>query len=292
MNISALEGRYIDQLAHLYDADEARSLAKIAVGHACQFNQTQYLVSKQIDLTETENFSVIKILDELKSGKPIQYVLGETEFYGLNFLVNPAVLIPRPETEELVDWILKTLKKSPTSKSQPLRILDMGTGSGCIAVSLKKNLPQAGVFGLDISKEAINTARLNAGLNNVEISFIEDDLFMPLTKEVLSGNFDLIVSNPPYVTETEKALMHVNVLNFEPHVALFVKDDEPLSYYHAIAKYATKHLCNQGRLFLEINENLSAETGRLLHEMGFVDIEIKADLRDKPRMIAAEFNKV
>ncbi|TFF35685.1 peptide chain release factor N(5)-glutamine methyltransferase [Mucilaginibacter psychrotolerans] len=227
------------------------------------------------------------ILAELKTGKPVQYILGSTEFYGLTFLVNPAVLIPRPETEELVEWTLETvgsLQLAAGIEETPLRILDIGTGSGCIAISLKKNLPDAALTALDISADALQTAKQNAVINEVDVEFIQTDI---LNQSPLTTHYSLIISNPPYVTLQDKTLMHANVTDFEPHTALFVPEDNPLLFYDAIADFARNNLLPGGLLFFEINEAFGQETVELLANKGFINIELRKDMSGRDRMIKA-----
>ena len=211
--------------------------------------------------------------------EPIQYILGRTSFYDLEFNVTPGVLIPRQETELLVDIILKDYSLSG-------KILDIGTGSGCIAVSLKKNLPEAEVFALDISQNALDIAKLNSKSNNLHIDFIHGDILNPgLT---INHTFDLIVSNPPYVRNSEQQKMHDNVLQYEPHTALFVPDDDPLVYYRAIADFCMRNLKSSGILALEINESLGFETKSELEKYTFSTVEIVKDLNNKDRFSIAK----
>jgi release factor glutamine methyltransferase len=228
-------------------------------------------------------------LDSLKLSEPIQYIIGSTEFYGLPFKVNEHTLIPRPETEELVALIIENSKKG-NPESKPIKILDIGTGSGCIAIALAKELPNAKVYALDISEEAIKMAKQNAKLNEVDIEFIQTDILdNNLSDKELQGlTFDIIVSNPPYVREQEKAKMHKNVLDFEPDSALFVDDANALVFYDEITKLATEKLEASGQLFFEINEYLGKETQELVNSLGFKDVVIKKDLFGKDRMLKAE----
>jgi release factor glutamine methyltransferase len=253
-----------------------------------------YLGMKRIDitlnperkLTETEQKRLKTALNRLKIHEPLQYILGETEFYGLRFLVNKNVLIPRPETEELVDWIVTDFQKtfSAARKNEAFKILDIGTGSGCIAVSLAKNLPQAQVFGLDFSKEALEMAKKNAALNSVEIEFIHADI---LEIEILPQQFDIIVSNPPYVRQLEKAELQPNVLNHEPALALFVSDQDALVFYRKIAAIGLRNLVAGGLLYFEINEYLEAETRDLVAGLGYKEIVLQKDIFGKPRILKA-----
>jgi len=217
-------------------------------------------------------------LNRLFRHEPIQYIIGKTEFFALPFLVDSNVLIPRPETEELVEWILEDLK---TLGKPDVSILDIGTGSGCIAVSLAKNLPQARVTAIDVSQAALNIAEENARINKVRVDFLQMDI---LQCENLPGKFDLIVSNPPYVRDLEKVDMHRNVLEHEPHLALYVKDEDPLIFYRKITKLAKAGLFKNGSLYFEINQYLGSETSELLGNSGF-KTELKKDLFENYRML-------
>ena len=290
MTIRQLEKTFIDQLSVSYGLEEARSMAWLAISHVCRLSRMQYLNAKQNALPIKEETLLLRMLDELKTGKPLQYVLGETEFYGLPFKVNSSVLIPRPETEELVDWIIKDLKRE-YSEFTSLKILDIGTGSGCIPIAIQRNVPGIQAFGIDISETALETAIANSVINNSEVSFLKDDIFNIVQPQIIKTEYNLIVSNPPYVTYAEKEQMHRNVLAFEPHNALFVSNDDPLIFYKAVAIFARNHLTEKGKLFLEINESLGTETVSLLSGYGFENIQLRSDLRDRPRMIKAEINR-
>ena len=288
MTIRLLEKAFIDQLTSLYNFEEARNLAWLSISFVCRLNRMQYLAAKQDVLSPLDETSLSMILEDLMTGKPLQYILGETEFYGLTFKVNPSVLIPRPETEELVDWIIKDVRKEKGNLSSgEFNILDIGTGSGCIPVTLKKNLPAANLMAMDISPDALETAIRNSVLNQAEVRFYLDDILQPGQSELLNSKFTVIVSNPPYVTNAEKSQMHKNVLTYEPHTALFVEDDDPLIFYKAIAFFAIRQLNPKGSLYLEINENFGKETADLLREFGFEDIDLRTDLPGRFRMIKA-----
>ena len=221
-------------------------------------------------------------LERLKNEEPIQYIIGTTEFYGFPFLVDKNTLIPRPETEELVEWILLEVEKIKNPK--PLHLLDIGTGTGCIPISLAKNLPTANISAIDVSKNALKIASKNAKENNVNVDFIEIDI---LETETLNKQFDIIISNPPYVRELEKVEIQNNVLQNEPHLALFVSDDNPLIFYNKIADLAKQHLTKDGLLFFEINQYLGEETVKILSEKGFKNIELRKDMSGNDRMIRA-----
>lgn len=286
MNLAELSITYQQKLQKLYDEEEIQSLFLLVVNHLLGYGKARYIIEKQTSLSEDVYLKFEEILLLISNGKPVQYVIGETEFYGLPFKVNPSVLIPRPETEELVDWILNDQEIIKQSGN----VIDIGTGSGCIAISLKKHLSQAHVFAMDISKEALETAKGNALINQVEVGFMHGDILHPLSVDF--PKFDIIVSNPPYITENEKQEMHQNVLAHEPHTALFVSNEQPLVFYEAIAEFAKKHLCNGGSLFFEINEYLGKQTIEMLTAKGFTDIILRKDMQGKDRMIKAVFNVV
>lgn len=267
----------------MYGDDEAQAIFLLVIHHQLRYNKSDYLIKKDLLLTKDQIEDLQFVEQELKTGKPLQYILGEAEFYGLKFKVNPAVLIPRPETEELVEWVIENCSLADLTGSS-LRIIDMGTGSGCIAVSLKKNLPKAVVSALDISEVAIEVARYNADLNGAELIFLNEDI----RTFTSSKKFDVIVSNPPYITTSEKADMHHNVLEHEPHLALFVKNEHPLEFYEAIADFAWLNLSDMGLLFFEINEHLGKEMVEMLTTKSFVNIVLRKDMQGKDRMIKCQ----
>lgn len=271
---------YCDQLCSIYDNEEASAMTLILLEHYFNINRIKMALEPNIRLSESEMLTFHFAVKDLLKNKPIQYIIGETEFCELKFKVNENVLIPRPETSELVMNIVK--RQKPASNSQKL-ILDIGTGSGCIAISLAKNLKYSKVYALDISEKALEVAKENAINNNVDISFINDDI-LSLSNNIES-KFDIIVSNPPYVREVEKADMHDNVLNWEPQTALFVSDNDPLIFYRAILEFAKSHLKENGEVWFEINEYLGKEMIDLCHEMGFHEAEIISDFRGKERIL-------
>lgn len=269
----------LQELSSLYDAQEIESFFYLIL--ECFHNKKRIDLALDPDM-EMDAMQLLRwesVLAELKKEKPIQYILGETEFYGLPFLVNENTLIPRPETEELVEWIIKSTKYK--IQSTKLRILDIGTGSGCIAISLAKNIPNAEVSAIDVSDKALATAKKNAEINKVEVNFILKNI---LETEELEGQFDIIVSNPPYVRNLEKAEIKPNVLEYEPHLALFVEDTDALLFYRKIAQLAQKNLSENGMLFFEINQYLGKETVELLEDLGFKNIELKKDIYGNNRM--------
>lgn len=247
-----------------------------------------YLGLRKIDILSDKSFDKAidwaKIIDRLNTHEPIQYILGETEFYGRRFLVNDSVLIPRPETEELVKYVVdKTLR---TQNSKPRTLLDIGTGSGCIAISLAKELPNFKVTAYDISEKALETAKKNAELNKADVNFEKVDILNP-SFTIHHSPFTIIVSNPPYVTKQEIDRMQKNVLDFEPHLALFVEDSEPLIFYEAIANFAFNNLTDNGLVAVEINETLGEETADVFRRKGFSEVEIVKDIHQKDRFVSA-----
>ena len=272
--------QFREELSPIYNVHEAFQFVWLIFDHLHGWTKTDLLLRDDTKLTDSDQLFVEKALERLKNHEPIQYILGETEFFGLPFEVNPSVLVPRPETEELVEWILESVKPD-----KPLRILDIGTGSGCIAVSLARHLPGAIVTAWDVSSEALKVAEFNARNNEAVVSFVQKDV-LATTPEEMEG-YDIIVSNPPYVREQEMELMKENVLNHEPHLALFVKDHDPLLFYRHITRLAAVSLSADGLLFFEINRDMGRETVELLSENGFREPELRKDLSGNFRMLKA-----
>lgn len=273
---------YRQALAAIYAPNEIEALTLLTLSEITGSTKAQLKAFPEKRLTTEQSAQINTNLTRLQTGEPLQYILGHTEFYGLPFKVNPSVLIPRPETEELVEWILTEVGSRQLAVGS---ILDIGTGSGCIPVTLKKHLPQANVSTVDISAGAINTAKQNAALNKVEVHFIKDDILNPTDSSLVTTHYSLIVSNPPYVTLHDKTQMHRNVTDFEPHTALFVPEDDPLIFYKAIADFALKNLRPEGLLFFEINESLGNETAEMLKDKGFKNVELRKDMSGRDRMI-------
>jgi len=282
MQILQFKKYFFSVLTTNYPETEIQSFFNILMEHILNLNRIEIALEPNFEIKEEDFKKLQKGLDNLKEQVPIQYIIGETEFYGLPFKVNKNVLIPRPETEELVSWIIEEAKLQ--IQNSTITILDIGTGSGCIPISLAKNLPNAAISAIDISPEALKTAKENAELNQVIIQFIEKDI---LNTTKLNGHYTIIVSNPPYVRELEKAEMQTNVLDNEPHLALFVDNNNPLLFYNKIADLATKHLAENGLLFFEINQYLGQVTVDLLTSKGFTNIELKKDMFGVDRMIKA-----
>ena len=286
MKIKQYRTQFIKELSPFYDAYEAESFFYLILEDKHKLRQIDLALNHELNFSESDFVVWNSLLNQLKKEVPIQYLLGKTSFYGLDFEVNENVLIPRPETEELVEWIIN--ENSKTDKTKKLRILDIGTGSGCIAISLAKNLPNAEIFGFDVSKKAIETAKRNAINNNVDVTFVLLDI---LETDLLTCSFDIIVSNPPYVRNLEKEEIKKNVLDYEPHLALFVDDNDALIFYKKIAALAKNSLSENGQLFFEINQYLGKEMKDLLERMNFKNIELKKDIYDNDRMISCKVSK-
>jgi release factor glutamine methyltransferase len=282
MKIRQYRELFIKTLSPIHGEGEAESFFYLILEVKQQLKRIDLALGPDMDFTEAETLVWDTLVEQLKLEIPIQYLLGKTSFCGLDFEVNSSVLIPRPETEELVDWILETNKSKV--ESQKLRILDIGTGSGCIAISLAKNISTAEVFALDVSKTALATAKINAEVNKVDVMFIAQNI---LQTNDLGQQFDVIVSNPPYVRNLEKQEIKKNVLDNEPHLALFVEDTDALVFYRKISELAKKHLLPNGQLFFEINQYLGKETSALLTEMGFKNVELRKDIYGNDRMVKA-----
>ena len=280
MKLKEIKNVFQKELEAIYNNNEIDSFFFMLSEYYYKISRLELAIDPNCAI-DNQN-KILEALESLKQEEPIQYVIGETEFYGLPFKVNKDVLIPRPETEELVEWILKINKKSQLTE---IKILDIGTGSGCIAITLAKNIPNAKVYALDVSKEALQVAEHNAKLNEVNVEFLNDDILNYNQSIFKDLEFDIIVSNPPYVREQEKALMHTNVLKNEPHLALFVKDEDPLRFYDAITLFSVVNLKKGGTLFFEINEYLGDEMIGLLSTNNFHEIELKEDIFKKDRMI-------
>lgn len=282
---------FFNSLKNIQEEQEIESFFFILTEYLHNLKRVDVALNPNFELSDAEVDKWNTILAKLQQEKPIQYITGEAWFYGLRFEVNENTLIPRPETEELVEFILKE-----TSNFQlpafSLNILDIGTGSGCIPISLKANLPQANVLAIDVSEKALEVAKRNAELNKVEINFIEANILevedlsiLSTSNSQLPASIDIIISNPPYVRNLEKQEIKKNVLDYEPHLALFVEDTDALLFYRKIAQLALKNLSPNGLLFFEINQYLGKETVELLESLGFKNIELKKDIYDNNRMI-------
>lgn len=277
MQILALKDRFLQELTPLYDQNEALALFLFTLDELEHKSRIDLAMDASLLTKQSDKW--MEVLQELKQFKPVQYIFNKAFFYGLSFKVTPDTLIPRSETEELVEWIL-----SSVDPQKPLRILDIGSGTGCIGITLAHHLPLAEVTLMDVSPKALEVAKGNASENKVKVKAVLQDV---LALERLSEQYDIIVSNPPYVRELEKVEIKANVLEYEPHLALFVKDNDPLIFYRHIAGLAHENLQSGGALFYEINQYLGPQTLALFQELDFKDILLRADLLGNDRMIRA-----
>ena len=275
--------QFTQELTPIFDEMEIESFFYIVLEAFHQLKRIDLALNPDLEINDLQLLQWEVVLLQLKQQKPIQYIMGETDFFGLPFYVNENTLIPRPETEELVDWISRDLT---INECNDLKILDIGTGSGCIAIALAKNFPNAQVFAIDVSEKALATAQKNAIRNEVNVTFIQKNI---LETENLEQQFNIIVSNPPYVRNLEKVEIHKNVLAYEPHLALFVEDDNALVFYQKITELAAKNLSENGQLYFEINQYLGKEMIKLLAENNFATIELRKDIYGNDRMIKADF---
>jgi release factor glutamine methyltransferase len=266
----------LNELGESYPEKEIYAFSNIITKTLLGHSKLHTLAFPENIVSQKNKKEIIRICKELKVGRPLQYILGETSFYNCTIKVNNSVLIPRPETEELTDLIIKENHGFAGS------VLDIGTGSGCIAIALAVNLPGASVSALELSDEAITIARVNAEMNRTKVRFINGDIFDPDAKTI--GIHDIFVSNPPYIRESEKTLMEKNVLDHEPRRALFVPDNDPLLYYRAIHKLARSCLRQRGKIFFEINESMGKQIYEMLDSSGYQEIEIRKDINGKDRM--------
>ncbi len=274
MKIKEIERLYQDSLAGQYDLNEAAGIFSLVLESISGWSLNQINIHIMQEASAVQYDSLLAALSELKTGKPVQHVVHTAWFYGKQFEVTADVLIPRPETEELVEWILQSLNPDAD-------VLDIGTGSGCIAITIKSKRADVKVRAMDVSEGALVIAKKNAALHHTEIEFLQEDVLNYSTEQ----KFDIIVSNPPYITQREKEEMHDHVLLHEPHLALFVTDENPLIFYKAIADLAMNVLKPDGYLFFEINEYLGKEMIAMLKGLNFTDILLKKDMQGKDRMI-------
>ena len=265
------------QLVPQYSDAEARSIAILLMCNITGLSYTELLIHTP-SLNEEQEEELRKKIERVKKNEPLQYVLGETIFYGRRFKCDQRALIPRPETEELIDWIINDV-----SNDGNIRILDIGCGSGCIAITLAKELKNSTVTALDISKEAISLTEENCKINNCQVECINDDIF-----NFSDAQYDIIVSNPPYICDNEAVNIESNVIDYEPHLALFVPDNSPLKFYEKITEYAARNLRSRGKLYFEINRKYGKEMQLLLEKFGFINIELRKDISNNDRMIKGE----
>ncbi|WP_291864272.1 peptide chain release factor N(5)-glutamine methyltransferase [Maribacter sp.] len=281
MLLRDIKNIFEEELKEIYPLTEVQSFFYRAIEHYLHLQRFVLATEPNLTLTKDEEEPLFKALSRLKLQEPLQHILGSAYFMDLDFKVNANVLIPRPETEELVYWILDDVKKR---NNQQLHILDIGTGSGCIPITLAKHLPKAKVFALDVSKEALQVAQENAVLNEVDITFVHANI---LELKTLDLYFDIIVSNPPYVRELEKDKMADNVKKYEPDLALYVPDNKALMFYEKISVFAKENLKKDGALYFEINQYLGKETKQLLENENFSEIELRKDMFGNDRMLKA-----
>ena len=277
---------YASELEKIYGSDEANALIMILLEHYFGIDRVKIAMEPKLRLSESELLTLHFAVKELLKNKPIQYVLGETEFCGMRFFVEEGVLIPRPETEEMVEMIVSSVG-TRRSTSVPHSILDIGTGSGCIAISLAKLLKDSVVTAVDVSGKALEIAKKNAAAIDVDVRFVLDDILNPQNPELIDNQYDIIVSNPPYVCESEKSEMRANVLDYEPSSALFVSDNDPLIFYRKILEFAHKTLKPSGEIWFEINEKFGNDMKILCFEKGFKNVKIIKDFRGKERILKA-----
>ncbi len=281
MTVRDAKQAIIAAIESIYDNREAINIATLVIEELTGLSKMNQFLQKQSILSE-EWVSKLKLyIERLSKGEPIQYIIGKAWFMEMELMVNSHTLIPRPETEELVDALIKYLKANDAKKVQ---ILEIGSGSGCIPIAIAKYYPEARITSIDISEKALDVAKKNAQHIGVDIHWQQLNFLDPTQWDSL-GSFDIIISNPPYIRKAEAASMHTNVLNFEPHTALFVEDNDPLIFYKAIHQFGKNHLNTKGVVFLEINEGLGAETAELFN----VDfkVDIKRDMQNKERMLLA-----
>ncbi len=296
MTLQEAQQDLIRQLATAYDTREAAQIGDWVMEHLSGMKKIDRLVHKERQLTDTQSSQLSTYTAQLLVHTPVQHVLREAWFAGLPFYVDENVLIPRPETEELVEWVVgeNRIQNSEyriqhlgvADGDSSLRILDIGTGSGCIPIALKKKLPQATVYGCDVSEGALEVAQRNAQAFNTAVEFLLVD-FLQVDGRGSLPAVNIIVSNPPYIPVKDKDTMHANVLEHEPHLALFVENDDPLLFYRNIAAFAGTHLLPGGRVYVEIHEDLGAATVQLFREHGFDDVTLKQDMQGKDRMVRA-----
>ena len=282
MTIQNAKERLLFQLYHIYEPREAGNITDWVLEHLTGWKKIDRIINKNLLLNQSQAETLERYITELSDHRPVQYVLGEAWFQGMRFFVNESTLIPRPETEELVEWVIEDYKQQ--FSSQELRILDIGTGSGCIPISIKKKLPLTRIMSCDISKEAIEVARKNAEALGTDVEFVVSDI---LNEEEWRKfpELDIIISNPPYIPASDKLTMSSNVLNHEPHLALFVPDNNALLFYQAIVKLAERNLTASGFIYFEIHEGLAKAVTSLLKDEQFVDVLVRKDMQGKDRMV-------
>jgi len=283
MTIEEARKEVNNSIATIYEKSEADNITEIVMEHITRWSRPERILNKEIPLSFTQKKLLSQIILRLEQHEPIQYLINEAWFAGMIFYVDKNVLIPRPETEELLDWIVKDVR-SDTSNIK--KMLDVGTGSGCIAIALKNKIPNAEIWGCDVSDEALNVARMNADALNATIDFVPLDFLDPGQRKQLP-HVDIIVSNPPYIPQSDKNEMKKNVLEFEPATALFVPDNDSLVFYNAIADFGKEKLNGNGNIYVEIHENLGEQVKNLFKLKGYSFAELRKDMQGKDRMVKA-----
>ena len=296
MKLEEAESLIKKELNAIYDHNESANIALLVLEDCTGFSGTDIIMNKELEISSVQEEKIHHNIQRLLKHEPIQYIMQKAWFYGMELYVDKSVLIPRPETEELVDWIVKDIKASgkdvfqkaatDADVTKQLKILDVGTGSGCIALALKKTMPKAEVWGCDVSDEALNVARRNGSDLDVRVDFQGID-FLDEAQQKLLPTVDIIVSNPPYIPATEKEHMNANVTTHEPHTALFVPDNDPLVFYKAIIEFSKKRLYDNGSVYLEIHENWGEAVTILFMNAGYENVELKKDMQGKDRMVKA-----
>lgn len=282
-SVQAVKAYFKERLQDQFSESEMKAMLKVAICERLKLSSADYLLCDSNLLSESDLLYFRSIVKRLLNNEPFQYIIGQTEFFGLELKCDARALIPRPETEELVEWVMEVAAPENT-------LIDFCTGSGCIALALKSQLPKATVYGTDVSKEALELSKENASALNLDVTFIQHDALSDYLPSTLTEqSIDIIVSNPPYIPELDKLEMQANVLDFEPHLALFVENDNALIFYKAIALQAARLLKKNGLLFFEFHERLALETKEAIEALGFVEVEIRKDLQGKDRMIKARF---
>lgn len=281
MTIQEAKQRLLFQLYHRYDERESANISDWVLEHLTGWKKIDRIINKTVRLSIKQEEDLERYITDLSAGRPVQYVLGEAWFQGMRFYVNESTLIPRPETEELVEWLLQDFTGSSNAK-----ILDIGSGSGCIPISLSKKFPAASIISADISKEALAVAAQNAAALHAKVEFLERDMLETSGWNELPM-FDAIISNPPYVPEADREEMAAHVVNFEPSVALFVPDNDPLVFYRAIAANGKQHLKRGGAVYVEIHESLGNAVCALFTEAGYNQVELRKDMQERDRMVKA-----
>ncbi|MGN6163287.1 MAG: peptide chain release factor N(5)-glutamine methyltransferase [Flavisolibacter sp.] len=300
MKIGEAEKHVKNQLERMYDAGEAQSIASLAIEHITLLPKNDRLLKKEELLSANQLQQMHNMVERLVQHEPIQYIMNKTWFYGMELFVDKNVLIPRPETEELVDWIINDVKASgkdvfqrrpmEADETTQLKILDVGSGSGCIALALKKTMPKAEVWGCDVSEEALNVARRNGSALDIRIDF-QGVNFLDVAQQKHLPTVDIVVSNPPYIPYNNKAQMNPNVLEYEPHTALFVPDNDALVFYKALAQFGKHRLYKNGSIYMEIHEDLAKDVAVLFEKEGYGNVEVKKDMQGKDRIVKVVNNQ-